>query len=305
MGIVDYGIVDTVRDVDRTFLFIFSIAAVLFIIISLCLIVILIRYNHKRHSEAASFKGNVLAELIWIIIPSLIVFAMFVSGWRSYLTLQSSPADAMQVKVTAKRWSWLFSYENGRVSNMLYVPVNRAVVLSMTSLDVLHSFYAPAFRIKRDTVPGMTTSLWFRSRETGSFVVTCAEYCGQGHSKMRTKIIALTQDDFDRWYAGGTAPTGEDGGKELFIIYGCAGCHPEGKLKGIGPPLEKVYGSERVVVTKEGEKSQVADEPYLRRSIIHPQDEIVKGYEPIMPSLRGQVSDQELDELIAYLKSLS
>ncbi len=297
-------IVDAVREVDQTFLIIFAVAATLFVLITAAMVVVLVRYHHKRHPQAAAFKDNLLAELIWIVLPSLIVLALFASGWKSYLALQNAPADAMRVEVTARKWAWSFTYENGRTSNILYVPVNRAVLLRMTSLDVLHSFFAPAFRIKRDTVPGMTTSLWFRSGKVGNFDVMCAEYCGVGHSAMHTRIVALPQEEFDRWYKGEGGPQAPSPGEELYVKYGCIGCHPLGDLQGVGPSLGRTFGSKRTVVTRQGEQSIVADEPYLRRSILQPNQEVVKGYTPIMPSYEGQIPPKDLEELIGFLKSL-
>jgi cytochrome c oxidase subunit 2 len=302
---VTHGIVDTVREVDQTFLFIFAIAAALLLLITAWMVIVLIRYHHARHPKPAGFKDNMLAEVIWIVAPSLIVLAMFVSGWKSYLALQRAPANALEVQVMARKWSWTFTYPNGRTSGILYVPVNQAVLLSMTSADVLHSFYAPAFRIKRDTVPGMTTRLWFRSGKEGNYDVMCAEYCGLGHSVMHTRIAALSAEDFERWYKGGDAPRGEEPGRELYVKHGCIGCHPLEGLQGVGPSLAGLYGSKRAVTTNRGERTVVADEAYVRRGILQPKAEILKGYAPIMPSYQGQIPPKELDMLMVYLASLS
>jgi cytochrome c oxidase subunit II len=298
-------IIDAVKEVDKTFLFIFAVAAALLFLITAALVVFLIRYHHGRHPQAASFKDNLLAELIWILLPCLIVLTMFASGWKSYLALQNAPADAMRVDVTARKWSWTFTYENGRNSNILYVPINRDVLLHMTSLDVIHSFYAPAFRIKRDTVPGMTTSLWFRSPKAGEFDAMCAEYCGLGHSAMHTKIVVLPPGEFDLWYKGGRTPRGGKAGRELYMKHGCIGCHPLDGLQGVGPSLDRIYGTTQVVVTGQRERPVVADELYIRRSILRPNAEVVKGYPPVMPPYEGLIPQQDLDELVAFLKFLA
>lgn len=295
---------DTVKEVDRTFLLIFVAAAALFLIIAALVVIVLIRYHHGRHPQAAPFKDSALAEFIWVAVPSLIVMAMFISGWKSYLALQRPPEGAMRVEVTARKWSWTFAYENGRTANILYVPVNRAVLLRMTSVDVLHSFFAPAFRIKRDAVPGMTTSLWFRSSKVGTFDVLCAEYCGLGHSAMNTMIVSLSQGDFERWYEGGEAPGAMDGGRELYVKNGCIGCHPLDGLHGVGPSLEKIFGMERIVITREGEKTVIAGEAYVRRSILKPNEELVKGYPPVMPSYEGKIPKDDFEKLLGFLAKM-
>jgi cytochrome c oxidase subunit II len=297
-------IIDTVSAVDQTFLLIFIIAAILFIAIAVGMIVILFRYDHKRHPKAAAFKGSIPAEIIWIIFPTLIVIGMFISGWKSYLISRTPPPGTLDVEVTGRKWSWSFTYKNGIKSDILYVPASKPVFLSMKTLDVLHGFYAPAFRIKRDLVPGMTTTLWFETKDPGTFDVMCSQYCGVGHSSMHTTIVVLTQNEFDKWYASGITPEAENEGRQTFTTYGCLGCHSLEGAEGVGPPLNKTYGSKRIVTTKEGEKSVVADEEYMRRAILDPDVEIVKGYQAIMPSLQGKIPDKELDLLIKFLESL-
>jgi cytochrome c oxidase subunit II len=297
-------ITDTVSSVDQTFLLIFIIAAILFISIAVGMMIILFRYNHKRHPQAATFKGSIPAEIIWIVFPTLIVIGMFISGWKSYLISRTPPPGTLNVEVTGRKWSWSFTYKNGLTSDVLYVPANHSVFLNMKTLDVLHGFYAPAFRIKRDLVPGMTTTLWFQTKDPGTSDIMCSQYCGLGHSSMHTTIIVLPQEEFDKWYASGKPPEAEEEGRKVFTAYGCAGCHSLVGAEGAGPPLDKTYGSKIVMITKEGEKTVTADEEYLRRAILDPGVEIVKGYQAIMPSLKGKVSDKELDELINFMESL-
>jgi cytochrome c oxidase subunit II len=297
-------ITDTVSAVDQTFLLIFIIAAILFIAIAIGMVVILFRYNHKRHPQAATFKGSIPAEIIWIVFPTLIVIGMFISGWKSYLISRTPPPGTLNVDVTGRKWTWSFTYKNGLTSPILYVPANHPIFLSMKTLDVLHGFYAPAFRIKRDLVPGMTTTLWFETKDPATFDVMCSQYCGVGHSSMRTTIVVLPQEEFDKWYASGKTPEAEEEGRQVFTAYGCAGCHSLEGAAGVGPPLNNTYGSKRIVATKEGEKTMVADEQYLRNAILDPGAEVVKGYQNIMPSLQGKMPDKDVDALILFLKSL-
>jgi len=297
-------ITDTVSAVDQTFLLIFIMAAILFIGIAVGMMIILFRYNHKRHPQAATFKGSIPAEIIWIVFPTLIVIGMFISGWKSYLTSRTPPTGTLDVEVTGRKWSWSFTYKNGLTSDILYVPANQPVFLSMKTLDVIHGFYAPAFRIKRDLVPGLTTTLWFLTKEPGTSDIMCSEYCGVGHSSMHTTIVVLPQEEFDKWYASGKSPEAEEEGRRVYTTHGCSGCHSLEGTEGVGPPLDKTYGSKIAVTTKEGEKTITADEEYLRRAVLDPDVEIVKGYQAIMPSLKGKISDKELDELIKFMESL-
>lgn len=297
-------ITDTVTAIDQTFLFIFIIAAILFIAIAVGMAVIMFRYNHKRHPQAAAFKGSIPAEIIWIIFPTLIVIVMFISGWKSYLVTRTPPSGALEVEVIGRKWSWSFTYKNGMTSGVLYVPANHAIYLSMKTLDVLHGFYVPAFRIKWDLVPGMTTTMWFHTREPGTFDAMCSEYCGVGHSSMHTTVVVLPQEEFDKWYEGGQLPDAGEEGRMAFTTHGCSGCHSLEGVAGVGPALNKTFGAKIIVITKEGEKTIVADEQYLRQKILDPGAEVVKGYQPIMPSFKGKISDKELDALIKFLESL-
>jgi cytochrome c oxidase subunit II len=297
-------ITDTVSAVDQTFLLIFIIAAILFIAIAAGMIIILFRYDHKRHPQAATFKGSIPAEIIWIIFPALIVIGMFISGWKSYIASRTPPPGTLDVEVTGRKWSWSFTYKNGLTSDVLYVPADHPVFLSMKTLDVLHGFYAPAFRIKRDLVPGMTTTLWFQTKDPGTFDVMCSQYCGAGHSSMHTTITVLPQEEFDKWYAGSWTKTDEEEGRQVFATYGCSGCHSLEGGAGVGPALNKTFGSKTTVGTKEGEKTITADEQYLRQKILDPGAEVVKGYQPLMPSFKGKISGKELDELVKFLELL-
>jgi len=296
-------ILDTVSQVDRTFLITFGVAAFFFVLIAIFLVVFIIRYNHTRHAEAVDIRGNLTLEIIWIVIPSLIVMGLFYSGWQSYLALRTVPGDAMPISVTARKWSWTFTYENGRISNILYVPVDKPVKLTMTSVDVIHSFYAPAFRIKRDTVPGMNTYVWFLPDKPGSFEVLCTEYCGVGHSAMLTKIHVLPVEEFEDWYEHGNVAE-EAAGMGLFVKHGCIGCHQFGDVTSVGPKLQGIYGKERTVNSEAGEKVVVADEEYLKRSILAPNEEIVIGYPPIMPAYEDKIPEEDLDSVIDYIESL-
>ena len=190
----------TAEAVDPVFYFILGISVIILIGIAIALIYFAIRYNRKRCPVPEEMKEDILwLELAWTIIPTIIVLAMFWYGWEGYLSLRRVPEDAMEVQGSARKWSWLFTYENGKTSKKLYVPVGKPVKVRLTSEDVIHSFFAPAFRVKRDCVPGMETYVWFVADEASSYNVFCAEYCGLGHSKMVTTIEAVTEEEFEEW----------------------------------------------------------------------------------------------------------
>ena len=284
--------------VDRTFLLIFGVSAAILIGITVLMVWFVIRYHHTRHPEAADIRGNVWAEILWTLIPTILVMGMFSYGWESFKALRSVPADAMRVQVTARMWSWVFEYENGKRASTLRVPVDRPVRLDMTSADVLHSFFVPAFRIKMDTVPGMQTYAWFQAQRTGEYDVLCAEYCGLRHANMLSTVEVMTEEDFRAWYEGAAA--GDDEAIGLLESYGCTGCHSLDGSELAGPTLMGIYGGKRTVVDANGTREVVVDEGYLRRAILEPDAELVVGYEG-MPAYKEEMSQRDLDVIIRYL----
>lgn len=284
--------------VDQTFLLIFGVSAAILAGITVLMVWFVIRYHHTRHPEAADIRGNVWAEVLWTLIPTVLVMGMFSYGWESFKALRSVPADAMRVQVTARMWSWVFEYENGRRASTLRVPVDRPVRLDMTSADVLHSFFVPAFRIKMDTVPGMQTYAWFQAQRTGEYDVLCAEYCGLRHANMLSTVEVMTEEDFLAWYEGAAA--GDDEAIGLLESYGCTGCHSLDGSELAGPTLMGIYGAKRTVVDANGTREIVVDEGYLRRAILEPDAELVVGYEG-MPAYKEEMSQRDLDVIIRYL----
>jgi len=292
------SITQVAEQVDQTFLIIFGISAAILIFITLLMVWFVVRYHHTRHPKAADIRGNVAVEIIWTIIPTLLVMGMFYYGWSSFKALRSVPADAMQVSVTARMWSWVFEYENGKRASVLKVPLERAVQLNMTSLDVIHSFFVPAFRIKIDTVPGMKTYAWFQARREGSYDILCAEYCGLRHSNMLSTVEVMSVEDFTKWYESPDA--GDKAAVGLLESYGCVGCHSLDGTDGAGPTLHGIYGKERRVADVNGTREIMVDEAYLRRAILEPDVEMVEGYEG-MPSYKEEMPDRDLDVIIRYL----
>jgi cytochrome c oxidase subunit 2 len=266
-----------------------------------------VRYRRSRNPEPENIEGNLVLEIVWVIIPLILVMAMFFYGLQGFRFMRTVPPNAMPVKVFAQMWRWTFEYENGRTTDQLIVPAGRPIRLVITSRDVVHSLFIPAFRVKEDAVPGMQTYLWFLPDTTGYYDLFCSEYCGEGHSSMITKVQVVSAEDFSRWYV--TGPEKHDGeaakgGAELVQKKGCLACHSTDGTKKIGPTFKGLAGSRVRVVTAGKEHEIIADDEYLRRSVMDPQADIVKGYPPVMPPQKDAISPDELSEILEYIKGL-
>lgn len=293
----------TIEAVDAVFLYIFGISGLLLLGITATMVVFVIRYHHRRHPQPQPSPSSKLwLELVWTLIPTLIVLSMFWYSWEGYLKLSDVPPDALKVQAEGRKWSWSFIYENGRSSDRLYVPVGRAVRVAITSKDVLHSLYIPAFRVKKDAVPGISTYVWFRAPETGSFDLFCAEYCGVSHSSMITTVEALPQEQFDAWLKQGKKAAPVEG-PALLTRHGCSGCHSLDGSQRVGPTFQGLFGRQVQVVSKGQEQNLTVDRDYVQRSILEPQADLVRGYAPVMPSYQGQIPEDELELLVDYLCS--
>lgn len=296
----------TTQAVDTAFYVIFAISGFALAGIAVAMVWFVWRYNRKRQPVPLSQKDhNLWLEVIWTAIPTILVMLMFWYGWEGYLSLRRIPDDAMHIKATGRMWSWLFIYDNGKSADKLYVPVGQPVKIELHAEDVLHSFYVPAFRVKRDTVPGMTNWVWFTADKPGSFDLFCAEYCGVGHSAMVTTVEALPAAEFQAWLTATATAAGDPAarGAELAQQLGCLGCHSVDGSRRVGPSFKGIYGQPRVV-TRNGEKVTVnADTDYLAKAIREPSIEIVDGYPPAMPPY-GQVSDADIQALLKWLEDL-
>ena len=305
--------------VNGPILFIAGTSIVMLIAITAVMIYFTIRYHRRRHPVAEDIHGHRVLEIVWTVIPTVLAFGFFWYGWEGYKFMKTVPEGAMQVDVTGRMWSWLHEYENGVQSAELYVPVNKPVKLNLHSQDVLHSYYIPAFKVKQDAVPGVPDLfLWFSAYETGVYQVFCAEYCGMSHSAMWSKVHVVTQEEFDEWLRvegekvaqiQQAAESDEGGnlhilGEALMKSKGCVACHSTDGSKLIGPSYKGVYGKNEVVVTGGQEREIIVDDEYIKRSILQPTADIVKGFQPLMPSQEGLVSEAEIKALTAYIKSL-
>jgi cytochrome c oxidase subunit 2 len=241
-------------------------------------------------------------ELLWIGVPFALVMSMFIWGAQVFFEIHRPPDEALDVYVTAKQWMWKLQHPQGqREINALHVPVRTRVRLTMTSEDVIHCFYVPAFRVKRDVLPGRYHRLWFEATKTGEYHLFCAEYCGTKHSEMIGTVYVMEPADYEQWLSGAAAgEPPEEAGKKLFAAMRCDSCHsPTSGAR--GPALEGLFGSQ---VSLAGGATAVADEDYLRESMLAPLAKLVHGYEPLMPTYQGQLGEEQILQIIAYLKSL-
>jgi len=287
--------------VDQAFWYILGVSAVLLVGITAVMIWFAVRYSRRRHPEAAQIHGSVLLETLWTVIPTLLVLTMFWYGWTGFRRMRDIPDEAMPVKVSARMWSWSFEYPDGRRSADLVVPQGRPVRLELTSKDVIHSFFVPAFRLKEDAVPGRVNTAWFQSDRPGDYQLFCAEYCGDNHARMLGTVRVLPAADFAAWQAN---PPAVKRGADLLAEKGCTSCHSLDGSRLVGPSFKGLMGRSGTVTTAGVDRAVTVDEAYLRRSILEPRADVVKGFSPVMPEQRDQLSDEELDEIIATLKGL-
>jgi cytochrome c oxidase subunit 2 len=328
-------------DIDWLYYFIYWLSVVLFVAIVGAMVYWAIKYRERKGHKAEPTGHNLPLEIAWTIAPLFVLVFLFHKGFQGYLDLDIAPANAMEIRVNAKQWSWEFVYPNGGSSDKLHVPLHKPVKLVMASADVIHSFFAPALRVKRDVVPGMYTTVWFEATHTGKDDIFCTEYCGgrsngpngelpyqpsedkdnpyppgqaTGHWAMHSMVYVETPDDFAKFmksigdpcdpFLSQGKPCPADvaavQGQKLYASKGCVACHTTTGARLVGPTWKGIWG--KAESTDKGEVK--VDENYVRESILDPQAKLVTGFPPTMPTFRGQISDAEIDEIIAFIKSL-
>lgn len=289
--------------VDSLYFFSLAVSAFFTVAIGLVIFIFFIKYRRRRAGEVgAPIHGSMLLEVAWSIIPFLIAMTLFAWGAIVYVDAVTVPSDATEYFATGKQWMWKFQHPEGqREINVLHVPVGEKIVLKMTSEDVIHSFFVPAFRVKQDVLPGTYSTVWFEATQTGTFHLFCAEYCGSEHSLMKGSVVVMEQDDYQAWLDdAGPVAAPEELGAALFDQYICSTCHEDDDT-GRGPSLHGIYGQE--VLLADGRRV-LRDDDYLRESILRPATHIVNGYPQIMPTFQGQISEVGVLQLISYIKSL-
>ena len=322
------------KNVDQLFNFILTASLISFVAVIAAIVYFLKNY-HRRKSDPDTtpyIEGHPVLEAIVMTGLFFLVMFIFAWGWIDYQKMRTAPANSLEINVLGRQWSWEFEYTNGRkMLGEIVVPNNQPIKLLMTASDVLHSFFIPDFRVKQDLVPGTYTMLWFQPTQLGEFQVFCAEYCGTSHSGMLAKIRVVEPEEYEKWQKKwewekmlgvspsetptATAKTDSknpapvaastespaERGKKLFETKGCTACHTVNGQTLVGPTLKGIFGHE--VEFNDGKKT-MADENYVRESIMDPNLKVVKGFQPLMPTFKGTLTDDEINALVAYVKSL-
>lgn len=293
------------KDVDALYYFVHYLSIFFWVLIVSTLLYFAWRYR-KGHKEGVGPSHSLPLELTWSVIPLILVVSIFLWGFKSFMVLSTSPAGAEEIHVTAKKWLWSFEYPNGQQAiGELHVEVNKPYKLIMTADDVIHSFYVPSFRNKMDVLPGRYTTFWFEATEVGEHQVFCTEYCGDGHSDMLAKIVVHTPEDYAKWVQENqvedtTTPLPELGEK-LYTSKACWTCHSNDGTTKVGPTFKGIFGKQETMA--DGSVVTV-DEDYLRESMLQPNARVVQGFQPVMPTYQGQLTEREISGLIEYIKTL-
>jgi cytochrome c oxidase subunit 2 len=289
--------------VDALYFFVLAVAAFFSLLIAGLIVFFAVKYRRRTPTSVGTpMHGAMMLEVGWIVIPSLITVVIFVWGASVFFAMSRPPDETLNIYVVGKQWMWKFQHLDGqREIDELHVPVGRPVKLIMTSEDVIHDVFVPAFRVKADVVPGRYTYLWFQATKAGRYRLFCAEYCGTRHYGMTGEVIVMEPSEYQTWLSGGAAEGSlASAGSKLFVDLACNTCHrPD--AQGRGPVLQGLFG--KTVTTRSGETVTV-DEAYVRESILHPSAKVVAGYQPIMPTFQGVVSEEQLLQLVEYVKSL-
>ena len=289
--------------VDALYFFLIAVSAFFSLLIAGLIVYYAVKYRRRSpDAVGANIHGGLLLELIWTIVPFLITMVIFVWGASVFFAMSRPPDETLNIYVVGKQWMWKFQHLDGqREINELHVPVGRAVKLIMTSEDVIHDVFVPAFRVKADVLPGRYTNIWFQATTPGRYHLFCAEYCGTRHSGMTGEVIVMEPTEYQAWLSGGTGEGSlASAGEKLFQDLACHTCH-RADTQGRGPVLQGLFGKTQ---TLQGGETALVDEKYLRESILNPSSRITAGFQPVMPAFQGLVSEEQLLELIEYLKAL-
>jgi cytochrome c oxidase subunit 2 len=288
---------------DALYFFLVLITLAGLVIVTILVVTFSILYRKDKNPEATQIEGSTLLEATWTIIPLALFMVCFVWGALLYFRIYNPPTNAMNIYIVGKQWMWKAEHPGGQHEiNALHVPINRPVQLTMISQDVFHSFSIPAFRVKREVIPGRYTTVWFEATKVGTYHLFCTQYCGTNHSAMIGEIVVMTPDDYKAWLASSTSGASlAQNGERLFASLSCNACH-SGEPSARGPNLASVYGSK---IQLANGSYTTADEAFLRESILNPSMHSVAGYAPIMPTYQGQISEEGLIDVVEYIKNLN
>jgi cytochrome c oxidase subunit 2 len=302
------GVTTVASDVDWLFYFIYWLTIFFFVLILGLMVIFVIKYRHRKgheHSDPGPSHNNAL-EITWTVIPTILVGMIFVWGFKGFMDMEVAPSDALEIQVNAKMWNWEFMYPNGHVDNELHLPKDVPVRFVLNSADVIHNFAIPSFRLRKDVVPGRYNKLWAEVSEEGTYPIYCDQYCGTNHSRMRSQVKVESVLAYKAWlekasnWENTMSPIAA--GEMFYKTRGCIQCHTLDGSPGIGPSWKDVFGAQ---VPLDDGKSVLADEAYIRESVLEPSAKIVAGFKPVMPSFKGSLKDKDIDAIIAFLKSKS
>jgi cytochrome c oxidase subunit 2 len=290
--------------VDLSLYIITGISLFFLLGITIVMLFFVFRYNKKRNPVASNIEGDHRLEIIWTAIPTILVMVMFYFGWIGYKPMRQVPDGAMEINAYAQMWKFSFEYPDGRITDTLVVPIGKPVKLNLISRDVLHSFFVPAFRIKEDMVPGKNNFMWFEATQEGRFDVLCAEYCGQLHSYMLSSVTVVSESAYQNWLTTVSSITDEHPGLTLLKQNACLTCHSQDGSKIIGPSFKGIYGKSEIVITDGKDREIVVNDEYLIRSIRQPNADIVKGYMKGLMIAYDNITDEQIKDIIDYIKTL-
>jgi cytochrome c oxidase subunit 2 len=304
---------------DAVFFFVLGLSVAFLIFITALMIFFVVRYSRKRHPKAEQIEGHMGLEIVWTVTPLVIFLSIFYYGWTNFEYMRDAPRDAMVVKVTARQWAWSFEYPNGKQTAVLYAALGRPMKMEIRSLDVIHGFFIPAFRLKVDAVPGRPSTTWFEATRVGAYDIECTVICGVSHSTMLSQVVVVPEEEFKAWYFGdegtpepgrgltraGNAPPpdpNEPRGLSVMRANGCLDCHSTDGKPMVGPTFRKLFGLKQEVVVQNAVVPVTVDDAVLRRAIQEPAAEVVKGYPPAMPQVKLEPKD--LDAVVSYIEEL-
>ena len=287
---------------DALYFFLLAMTVVGLLLVGVLLLVFSLKYRREKHPVATQIEGSTLLEATWTIIPLAIFLVTFVWGALLYFRIYDPPANSMNIYIVGKQWMWKAEHPGGQHEiNALHVPIGRPVQLTMISQDVFHSYSIPDFRVKREVIPGRYTTVWFEATDPGTYHLFCTQYCGTQHSGMIGEVTAMTPDDYDKWTKESTSGMSlAQNGERLFASMGCNSCH-SGRADARGPNLAGVYGAK--LTTTDG-RTSIVNDAYLRDAILNPSQHVTAGYNPIMPTYQGQISEDGLIDIVEYIKNL-
>ncbi len=300
---------------DHIFLCILALAVFLLFGITSTMIYFVVRYSMKRNPKASQIHGHLWLEVVWTLVPLVVFVGIFYYGWTNYEYMSNAPADSMVVKVTGRQWQWSFEYPNQKQTPVLYASLERPMKLEVRSLDVIHGFFVPAFRLKIDALPGRVNTAWFQPTETGSYDIQCTVICGVDHSSMLSHVVVVPEAEFRRWYFGGedAPPPKPDAGPAQALRkeppewaplrrHQCLDCHSTDGTVMVGPTFRGMFGQREEVYVGGKPVRVVVDEAHLRKAILDPGARRVKGYPSAMPAV--DLAPGELDQMVTFIKSL-